>query len=188
MCIFTALMVDGCATTTTTKTSHLPAANPKVILRLHGSNIEGVKLAPALATGYLQQLGATETVTVTTQDRAEEYIQGYLPITQEAVAVEIFAHGSGTSFKDLAARQADIAFSDHSSERNLQFFRLLRQIDLADLAMVQERCLHDEAQPCHIVYFHRNRVRRAARCITSCIFPERLIALERQVRSHAQKF
>ena len=110
ICIFTALMVDGC-TTTTTKTTQLPAANPKVILRLHGSNIEGVKLAPALVTGYLQQLGATETVTVTTQDSAEVYIQGYLPNTQEAVAVEIFAHGSGTSFKDLAARKADIAMS-----------------------------------------------------------------------------
>ena len=97
--------------TTINKTDHLPAANPKVILRLHGSNIEGIRLAPALATGYLQQLGATETLTVTTQDPVEKYIQGYLPNSQVAVAVEIFAHGSGTSFKDLAARKADIAMS-----------------------------------------------------------------------------
>ena len=110
--IFTALMVDGWATTPTIKkTSHLPAANPKVILRLHGSNIEGIRLAPALATSYLQQLGAIETLTVKTQDPVEKYIQGYLPNTQEVVAVEIFAHGSGTSFKDLAARKADIVMS-----------------------------------------------------------------------------
>ena len=96
---------------TINKTKNLPALNPKLILRLHGSNIEGVRLAPDLAIGYLQQLGATETVTVTSQDSAEEYIQGYLPDTQEKVAVEIFAHGSGTSFKDLAARKADIAMS-----------------------------------------------------------------------------
>ncbi len=95
----------------TEKTEHLPVANPKLILRLHGSNIEGTRLAPALATSYLQQLGATETVAVTTQDLVEEYIQGYLPKTQEVVAVEIFAHGPGSSFKDLVARQADIAMS-----------------------------------------------------------------------------
>ena len=93
------------------KTANLPAVSPKLILRLHGSNIEGIRLAPDLVTGYLQQMGASETLTIKTQDSAEEYIQGYLPDTQEAVAVEIFAHGSGTSFKDLAARKADIAMS-----------------------------------------------------------------------------
>ncbi len=95
----------------TQKAANLPAASPKLILRLHGSNIEGIRLAPDLVTGYLRQIGATETLTVPTQDSAEEYIQGYLPNTQEAVAVEIFAHGSGTSFKDLATRKADIAMS-----------------------------------------------------------------------------
>ena len=94
------------------KTAHLPAINPKVILRMHGSNIEGIRLAPALAASYLQQqMGATETVIVTTKDPVEEYIQGYLPKSREAVAVEIFAHGSTTSFKDLAGHKADIAMS-----------------------------------------------------------------------------
>ena len=97
--------------TTINKTNKLPAENPKVILRLHGSNIEGVRLAPALVTSYLHQLGATETLTVTTQDSDERYIQGYLPNIQDAVAVEVFAHGSGTSFEDLAARRADIAMT-----------------------------------------------------------------------------
>ena len=97
--------------TMTKKTAHLPATNPKVILRLHGSNIEGIRLAPALAAAYLQQMGATETVIVTTNDPVEEYIQGYLPKSQEAVAVEIFAHGSSTSFSDLVAQKADIAMS-----------------------------------------------------------------------------
>lgn len=91
--------------------SYLPAKHPKIILRLHGSNIEGIKLAPALATGYLQQLGASETATVATIDSAEGYIQGYLPETRETVAIEIFAHGSGTSFQDMAALETDIAMS-----------------------------------------------------------------------------
>ena len=93
------------------KTTHIPIANPKLILRLHGSNIEGIRLAPDLATGYLQQLGATETAAVTSHDLLEKYIQGYLPKTQEAVAIEIFAHGSGTSFKDLEIRKTDIVMS-----------------------------------------------------------------------------
>ena len=111
---------------TTKQSSYLPVANPKIILRLHGSNIEGIKLAPALATGYLQQLGAIETAIVTTEDRAEEYIQGYLPDTQEAVAVEIFAHGSGTSFPDMATLRTDIAMSS----------RPIKTQELEDLKLV----------------------------------------------------
>ena len=40
----------------------LLATKPQVILRMDGSNTIGAKLAPALAAGYLRQLGSEVTV------------------------------------------------------------------------------------------------------------------------------
>ena len=91
--------------------AHLPVEKPTILLRLHGSNTEGAKLAPPLAKAYLERLGATETVLVQSDEGVERYVQGYLPETQDAVAVEIFTRGSRTSFQDLGARQADIGMS-----------------------------------------------------------------------------
>ncbi len=89
----------------------LPVERPRSILRMHGSNTLDTSLAPALANGYLESIGASETLVVKTDRSADQYIQGYLATTEEAVAVEIFAHGSSTAFKDLAAGKADIGMS-----------------------------------------------------------------------------
>ena len=92
-------------------TKQLPVERSKIILRMHGSNNLGASLAPALANAYLESIGANEPVLVRTDQPTEIYIQGYLPKTEKAVAVEIFSDGSSSAFKSLIARQADISMS-----------------------------------------------------------------------------
>lgn len=84
---------------------------PKIILRMHGTNTLGASLVPALTNAYLESIGANDPVSMRTNQPVEKYIQGYLPATEEAVAVEIFTYGSSTAFKNLAAGHTDIVFS-----------------------------------------------------------------------------
>ena len=89
----------------------LPVAMPDIVLRVHGSNTIGERLAPALLEKYLQQKGASKTMLVNTDVDVERSIQAVLPERQLPIAVELHAHGSSTAFKALQAGLTDIGMS-----------------------------------------------------------------------------
>lgn len=87
-------------------------AAENVVLRIHGSNTIGAKLAPALVIAWLktknynniqQNITAPEESLITAQDS-----EGHV------YAIEIHAHGSSTSFQDLIAGTADIGIASRS--------------------------------------------------------------------------
>lgn len=77
----------------------LKGGTPHVILRLHGSNTVGAKLALALVESFMKEKGYAEITTIPTAD-LEVQIQGKKPNTAEIDAVEIKAHGSHTAFDE----------------------------------------------------------------------------------------
>ncbi len=81
----------------------------EILLRLHGSNTVGAQLAPALAEGYLQKLGAEKVTTQSTEEANEVRVEG--TIENKRLVIAIAAHGSSTGFKSLAAGDCDIAMS-----------------------------------------------------------------------------
>ncbi len=83
----------------------------KTILRLHGSNTIGATLGPDLAERYLRWLGAESVRVLVGADPAEKIVEGVFPFRNEALRVEIKAHGSSTGFKDLLGGTCDAAMS-----------------------------------------------------------------------------
>ncbi|WP_462270972.1 substrate-binding domain-containing protein, partial [Desulfobacter sp.] len=82
----------------------------ETILRLHGSNTIGAKLAPALVKKYLTQKLDAKQITVKAGDHANEStILAF--VDKRHIGIEIHAHGSSTGFKDLAAGKCDIAMA-----------------------------------------------------------------------------
>lgn len=90
----------------------LPATDPDISFRLHGSNTVGEELAPALLKRFLETQGSLELVIAASNVPVEKQVQFVLP-EQDLVAraVELHAHGSSTAFEDLAAGTADIGMS-----------------------------------------------------------------------------
>lgn len=86
------------------------AAPASILLRIHGSNTIGEKLGPALAEGYLKLKGATATQQ---KDLAadERQVIGQSGGSPARSAIEVFAHGSATAFKDLGAQAADLGMA-----------------------------------------------------------------------------
>jgi phosphate transport system substrate-binding protein len=82
-----------------------------VVLRLHGSNTIGARLAPALAEDFLKLQGAKEVRTVIGSKPEETTVQGTLPGNAAPTVIEIRSHGSATAFEDLLARKTDIGLS-----------------------------------------------------------------------------
>lgn len=78
-------------------------------LRLHGSNTVGEQLAPALVRAWLEADGYTR-IDVAEHATLERTITGTDPAGRQR-SVEIHAHGSSTSFRDLDAGLADIGMS-----------------------------------------------------------------------------
>lgn len=90
----------------------LPASEPAIAFRLHGSNTVGEELAPALLESFFKSRDALETLLVGSNVPVEKQLQFILPDNPEQpLAVEIHAHGSTTAFRDLAAGSADIGMS-----------------------------------------------------------------------------
>ncbi|MFH0780514.1 MAG: substrate-binding domain-containing protein [Pseudomonadota bacterium] len=87
--------------------SDLPKEN---ILRLHGSNTIGARLAPALVSGYLITILGAEKVEQLPGKRDNEVILK-AQFKDTIKTVEIHAHGSTTGFKDLMAEQCDIGMA-----------------------------------------------------------------------------
>ncbi|MBV8063350.1 MAG: phosphate ABC transporter substrate-binding protein, partial [Nevskia sp.] len=87
------------------------AATPVAMLfRMHGSNTIGEKLGPALAEGYLKLKGASATE-VKELGADERQVVGQQPGAAASPAIEVFAHGSATAFKDLAAQATDLGMA-----------------------------------------------------------------------------
>lgn len=82
---------------------------PQTILKLHGSNTIGAKLAPALVEKLLEREGASSIKRIRKQSPVEMDIQANL--AGKDVAVEIAAHGSSTAFKDLLNDTTDIGMA-----------------------------------------------------------------------------
>lgn len=87
------------------------ASSGILILRLSGSNTIGAALGPALAEGFLRQLGATDVKTVRGDKEDEVRVEGILPGESSPKTIEIHAHGSATAFQDLGKSQCDVGMS-----------------------------------------------------------------------------
>jgi phosphate transport system substrate-binding protein len=87
-----------------------PAGQQKVALSLHGSNKIGAQLAPALAEAFFRQDGGSDIKTVP-QAADEMRVSASYPGDATPRVIEIQAHGSGTAFKDMLARTADIGMA-----------------------------------------------------------------------------
>lgn len=78
------------------------------LLRIHGSNTVGANLAPELVLSWLLSKGY-EVVLNKVTAKEERHISA---IKQgDRLEVEIYAHGSSTSFKDFAAGKTDVGMS-----------------------------------------------------------------------------
>jgi phosphate transport system substrate-binding protein len=82
----------------------------ETVLRLHGSNTVGAKLAPDIAAAFLKKLGADSVKQVDIMPETEMDIEGQFGSNGLKV-IEIRAHGSSTAFKDLKDKQCDIGMS-----------------------------------------------------------------------------
>lgn len=87
-----------------------PARAEEQLLRLHGSNTIGAKLAPSLIEQWLAQRGARDIQRSESNGGLEKRLVGHFDVDKRII-VEIEAHGSGTGFKGLASRRADIAMA-----------------------------------------------------------------------------
>ncbi len=93
-----------------TQQTVLPVIPPThTIMRLHGSNTVGEKLAPTLIKAYLTSIGANNIKSVVTA-KLEKSISAHLP-EQGWVNIELHAHGSTTAFKDLAQGLTDMGMA-----------------------------------------------------------------------------
>jgi phosphate transport system substrate-binding protein len=97
-------------------------ADEQLLLRLHGSNTIGAQLAPALVKAWLRERGF-DAITLE-HTAAEEMAIRARSAAGEPVRIVIKAHGSSTSFKALAAAEADIGMAS----------RPIKQKELAMLA------------------------------------------------------
>jgi phosphate transport system substrate-binding protein len=106
-----AVLLLGRRTPPEAAAAQLPANVPiSILFRMHGSNTIGEKLGPALAEGYLKLKGAT--ATEQKELAADEHqVIGQQPGAAGRPAVEVFAHGSATAFKDLGAQAADLGMA-----------------------------------------------------------------------------
>jgi len=85
-------------------------AEPKIILRLHGSNTIGSKLAVHLATEYLKKIHhAMEVGIIPGEAAVEKTVVG--KTLNGLLGIEIHAHGSSTAFKDLKAKKCDVGMA-----------------------------------------------------------------------------
>ncbi len=81
----------------------------ETILRIHGSNTIGAKLAPALAAAFLKNKLGAHRVDMVPRRANEVLVEGLF--TDKIMAVEIQAHGSSTAFKGLKAFRCDIGMA-----------------------------------------------------------------------------
>ncbi len=84
---------------TTPTPSQVKASEDNIILRIHGSNTIGAKLAPALVEAFMKEKGYTQIEKVPLRE-LEVLIRGKKEGSRTFDAVEIKAHGSSTAFDE----------------------------------------------------------------------------------------
>lgn len=98
-----------------------PRPTPKptvpVVLRLHGSNTIGSKLAPELVKAFLTQVQNGTGAAVVDRSPDECLATATLP-GRGPVAVEIHAHGSKTAFADLLSGTCDLGMASRQINRD----------------------------------------------------------------------
>lgn len=87
------------------------APKNEVVLRLHGSNTIGAKLAPELVKAFLQSKGATNIHPVAGDNPEESFIEATLPGVDKPQRIAITAHGSDYAFTDLAEGKCDVGMA-----------------------------------------------------------------------------
>ncbi|HEX5793212.1 MAG TPA: phosphate ABC transporter substrate-binding/OmpA family protein, partial [Rheinheimera sp.] len=89
--------------------AELPAGGAKVVLRVHGSNTVGEKLAPALLEAFF----ATQGITRFDWEKQQADVERLFSFATDngVTGVQLHAHGSSTAFKDLLAAKADVGMS-----------------------------------------------------------------------------
>lgn len=86
--------------------SQLPA---ELVLRVHGSNTVGEKLAPALLEAFFARQQATDLSWQRQALKVENLLS--VKLADKPLSVQLHAHGSSTAFKDLATAKADVGMS-----------------------------------------------------------------------------
>lgn len=94
---------------TTTEDPSQPSLSVQPLIRLHGSNTVGEKLAPVLLEAFLTQQGGSAFSWLQQRSETERRVT-YLN-NGKTNTVQLHAHGSSTAFKDLLAGKADIGMS-----------------------------------------------------------------------------
>ncbi len=87
-----------------------------IIIRMHGSNTIGAKLAPALAEEFFKLQGAKDVSIVYGKVAEEMTVIGTLPGETFPSGIDIRSHGSGTAFVDLKDGKSDIGLSSRRVE------------------------------------------------------------------------
>lgn len=95
-----------------------PEQSRETILRLHGSNTIGAKLAPDLAQAFLRQLGADSVKQTELVKDTETDVEGYFSARKQSKVIEIRAHGSATAFKGLKEKRCDIGMASRKINEN----------------------------------------------------------------------
>ncbi len=85
----------------------------EILFRMGGSNSIGDELAPALAAGYLKEMGAVGPIRISRSKNHSDYIlvKANIPGQAWPQGIEIRANGSSEGFKSLATGRAQIAMS-----------------------------------------------------------------------------
>ncbi|MDP4302850.1 phosphate ABC transporter substrate-binding/OmpA family protein [Leptothrix discophora] len=95
----------------------VPAAGQQV-LRIHGSNTVGAKLAPALLANFLAQQGYPELRQEAGAKPDESRLFARSADGKASVEVQLHAHGTATAFTDLAAGQADVGMASRPIKKD----------------------------------------------------------------------
>lgn len=82
-----------------TSSPEVKATEDNIILRIHGSNTIGAKLAPALVEAFLKEKGYTQIEKVPLRE-LEVLVRGKKEGSRTFDAIEIKAHGSSTAFDE----------------------------------------------------------------------------------------
>lgn len=93
--------------TVDTSGSTQPTVTP--VLRVHGSNTVGEKLAPALLEAFLAEQGGSAFAWQQGDSEVEKQLR--FTTAGQSEAIELHAHGSGTAFSGLLSHKADIGMS-----------------------------------------------------------------------------
>ncbi len=92
----------------------------EILFRMKGSNTIGDELAPALAAGYLREMGAVGSIQINRFPKNENHllVKASVPGQRWPQGIEIFASGSESAIRSLANGQAEIGMLSREVTQN----------------------------------------------------------------------